>query len=66
MTLDKFRKSKKFTFQQLANFIGLKNKTASSTCFRWCNGSRIPRKNMLDKIKDITKGKVKPKDFYEV
>jgi transcriptional regulator with XRE-family HTH domain len=65
MQLDKFRKTKKLTYKQLADLIGLKNKTGSSTVHRWCTGSRIPRKSMLDKIKTATKNKVTIKDFYE-
>jgi hypothetical protein len=45
--------------------IGLKNKTGSSTVHRWCSGSRIPRPEMLEKIKSATKNKVTIKDFYE-
>lgn len=66
MQLNKFRISKKLTFKGLADLIGLQSKTASSTVHRWCTGSRIPRKSMLDKIKTATKNKVTIKDFYEV
>ena len=66
MQLNKFRISKKLTFKGLADLIGLKTKTASSTVHRWCTGSRIPRKDMIDKIKQATKNKVTIKDFYEI
>jgi transcriptional regulator with XRE-family HTH domain len=65
MQLNKFRIKKNLTYKQLADLIGLKNKTSSSTVHRWCTGSRIPRKSMLDKIKTATKNKVTIKDFYE-
>jgi transcriptional regulator with XRE-family HTH domain len=66
MQLNKFRISKKLTFKALADLIGLKSKTASSTVHRWCTGSRIPRPIMIEKIKSATKNKVTIKDFYEV
>ena len=65
MKLEKFRQKKKLTHKQLAELIGLKNKTGSSTVHRWCSGSRIPRPEMLEKIKSATKNKVTIKDFYE-
>lgn len=66
MQLNKFRISKKLTFKGLANLIGLQSKTASSTVHRWCTGSRMPRPQMIEKIKIATKNKVTIKDFYEV
>jgi transcriptional regulator with XRE-family HTH domain len=66
MQLNKFRILKKLTFKGLADLIGLESKTASSTVHRWCTGSRIPRPQMIDKIKTATKNKVTIKDFYEV
>lgn len=65
MQLNKFRIQKKLTFKSLANLIGLKSKTASSTVHRWCTGSRMPRPQMIEKIKTATKNKVTIKDFYE-
>lgn len=65
MKLDKYRTQKKLTHKQLADLIGLTNKTSSSTVHRWCSGSRIPRPSMIDKIKIATKNKVTIKDFYE-
>jgi len=66
MQLNKFRIKKKLTYKQLADLIGLKSKTASSTVHRWCTGSRMPRPQMIEKIKTATKNKVTIKDFYEV
>jgi|TARA_S200002703_G_scaffold114148_1_gene99621 transcriptional regulator with XRE-family HTH domain len=66
MQLNKFRIKKKLTYKQLADLIGLTNKTGSSTVHRWCTGSRIPRKDMIEKIKLATKNKVTIKDFYEI
>jgi transcriptional regulator with XRE-family HTH domain len=66
MKLEKFRQQKKLTHKQLAELIGLKTKTASSTVHRWCSGSRMPRPQMIEKIKAATKNKVTIKDFYEV
>lgn len=66
MKLNTFRQTKKLTFKALADLIGLKSKTASSTVHRWCTGSRIPRPIMIEKIKSATKNKVTIKDFYEV
>lgn len=66
MQLNKFRISKKLTFKGLADLIGLQSKTASSTVHRWCTGSRMPRPQMIEKIKIATKNKVTIKDFYEV
>lgn len=66
MQLNKFRIKKNLTYKQLADLIGLKSKTASSTVHRWCTGSRMPRPQMIEKIKTATKNKVTIKDFYEV
>ena len=66
MQLNKFRIIKKLTYKGLADLIGLKSKTASSTVHRWCSGSRMPRPQMIEKIKTATKNKVTIKDFYEV
>lgn len=61
MTLKEFQKTKGYSHQKLADFLGIK---AASTVFRWINGERIPGKFNMKIIKDKTKGKVKPSDFY--
>ena len=44
-----------------ANALGV---GAASTVFRWTNGTRMPGKSNMKMIKEKTKGKVKPADFY--
>ena len=33
---------------------------------KWCNGQRIPRKNDMQTITDLTNQEVTPNDFYEI
>jgi len=60
MTLKEFRKKRKLTLEKMAELIGLKSPTS---VFNYENG-QIPRKIVMDKIEEATKGKVKAKDFY--
>ena len=46
---------------ELAKLLGIK---AASTVFRWTTGERMPGKSNMKMIKEKTKGKVKPADFY--
>ena len=66
MTLEKFRRTKKISYIELAAILGVKGVTPESTVFRWCNKERIPRKICIKIIKEKTKGKVKPSSFYEI
>jgi|TARA_R100000656_G_C3869321_1_gene111785 hypothetical protein len=66
MTLEKFRRTKKISYIELAAILGVKGVTPESTVFRWCNKERIPRKSWMKIIKEKTKGKVKPSSFYEI
>ena len=61
MTLKEFQKINNYSHQQLAKFLGV---GAASTVFRWTNGTRMPGKSNMKMIKEKTKGKVKPADFY--
>lgn len=60
MTLNEYRKKKKLTMQRMAELLGLKSQ---ASVFNYENG-QIPRKAMIEKIEQITDGKVKAKDFY--
>lgn len=33
---------------------------------KWLSGERIPRKDQMEKIFEVTGGKVTPNDFYEI
>lgn len=33
---------------------------------KWCAGQRIPRKDEMEKIYNLTNKKVKPNDFYDL
>lgn len=49
----------KFVEQHLAD--------VSAGAFRkWLSGERIPRKEQMEKIFEITGGRVTPNDFYEI
>tara|TARA_R100001594_G_scaffold73442_1_gene108033 strand:- start:572 stop:760 length:189 start_codon:yes stop_codon:yes gene_type:complete len=61
MTLKEFQKKERLSHQQLAKLLGIK---AASTVFRWTTGERMPGKSNMKMIKEKTKGKVKPADFY--
>jgi len=53
-------RSKDMTDQQFANYIGVTR--VAVTMYR--NGDRIPKKEIMQNIRDFTKGKVQPNDFY--
>jgi transcriptional regulator with XRE-family HTH domain len=60
MNLQDFMRSKDMTDQQFANYIGVTR--VAVTMYR--NGDRIPKKEIMQNIRDFTKGKVQPNDFY--
>lgn len=61
MTLQEYRKRKKLTLEKMAEALGLKSPTS---VFNYENG-QIPRKKIIDKIEEVTKGLVKARDFYK-
>ena len=65
MKLEHFRKKRKLSYKQLANFLGFDGKSAASTVLRWCKGDRTPKPEYISKIYKLTQGKVQPNDFYE-
>jgi hypothetical protein len=52
------------------SFIKLANKNGSTFTIhalaKWCRGVRIPRKDEMEQIYKISKGKVTPNDFYNL
>ena len=40
-------------------------KIPQSTLAKWITGVRIPRKKEMIVLKEVTKGKVQPNDFYK-
>ena len=60
MKLQDFIRSKDMTDQQFADYIGVTR--VAVTMYR--NGDRIPKKEIMQNIRDFTKGKVQPNDFY--
>ncbi len=61
MDLLSYFKYKKITAKKFAQSIGVSNVTIS----RYVNGSRIPKRNILKKIFDLTEGLVTADDFHE-
>lgn len=39
---------------------------SASAVRKWTSGERIPRKDQMEKIFEITDGKVTPNDFYSI
>lgn len=60
MKLQEYRKKKGLTLKQMANLIGVKS---AASVFNYENG-QVPRKKIIDAIKNVTNGRVKGKDFY--
>ena len=65
MQLEQFRIKQGLSYRKLADFIGVTGVSPAVTVLRWCKGSRIPRPAWMKKIKEKTKGKVLPTNFYE-
>ena len=65
MQLEQFRIKQGLSYKKLADFIGVTGVSSAVTVLRWCKGSRIPRPAWMKKIKEKTKGKVLPTNFYE-
>jgi|TARA_R110002020_G_scaffold217819_2_gene425621 transcriptional regulator with XRE-family HTH domain len=65
MQLEQFRIKQGLSYKKLADFIGVTGVSPAVTVLRWCKGSRIPRPAWMKKIKEKTKGKVLPTNFYE-
>lgn len=65
MQLEQFRIKQGLSYKKLADFIGVTGVSPAVTVLRWCKGSRIPRPTWMKIIKEKTKGKVLPTNFYE-
>jgi len=66
MTLEEWRKSKKFTYADLAKKLGASHATVVR---RWClpndhKDRMIPAPNFMLIIQESTMGQVTPNDFY--
>jgi DNA-binding transcriptional regulator YdaS (Cro superfamily) len=46
---------------ELARQLGVSH----TTVIRWCDGTRIPRSEMMDRIRAETGGAVQPNDFFK-
>lgn len=62
MHLKKYLKTKKMTYSKMAQRLDL----SISTIHNLCTGKRIPSKQSMKKIHSATKGRVRPKDFYDL
>jgi len=62
MQLKEYRLSKKLSSKEFAERLGVDN----STLFRYETGARFPSREVLVRIKEVTKGKVTANDFVEV
>ncbi len=60
MKLMDFLDSRNLTYRE---FAGQVDATAEAVRL-WVTGQRIPKREFMDKIKAVTKGKVTPNDFY--
>ena len=60
MTLEKYMKANGYTDNKFADKIGVSR--VAVTLYR--NGQRIPRPAVMERIVDVTEGRVKPNDFY--
>jgi transcriptional regulator with XRE-family HTH domain len=61
MNLKEWRTVNKCSMRKLASALGLKS---GASILHYENG-RIPKPDIIAKIEQITKGKVKVKDFYK-
>ncbi len=62
MTLEQYLTRKGMTATKLASECGV----AVSTITRAANGETIPTPELMTQIVQVTKGKVKPNDFYNL
>jgi hypothetical protein len=60
MKLKHWLKLNKFTGTRFGALIGVK----AQAVYRYADGDRIPRKEVMEKITTVTRGKVRPDDFY--
>lgn len=60
MQLREYLADQKLTIPAFADLIGVKVQTVH----RYVNGERLPRREVMDKIKAVTGGKVQPNDFF--
>jgi transcriptional regulator with XRE-family HTH domain len=63
MKLSDFKKEQNLTDDALAAIIG---DCSVSALRKWFSGERIPRKDQMERIAEVTAGKVLPNDFYDV
>lgn len=63
MKLAEFKKQKNLTDEALAGLIG---DCTVSALRKWLAGDRIPRKDQMERIADVTDGSVLPNDFYGI
>ena len=66
MTLNEFRKSKNWSYSELARQLGANN---ANVARRWCLGFDhkdrvIPGMSYMDRIMRLSMGEVMPNDFY--
>ena len=62
MELKKYIKESQMTQAQFASELDVTPIAVS----RYCNGARVPAAKVMMRIVAVTKGRVKPNDFYEV
>ncbi len=60
MTLDQWRNAQKLTFDGLAALL----RCSRSTAFRLCKGMRLPDRDQMTAILEVTNRAVTPNDFY--
>ncbi len=63
MKLSEFKKQNDMTDDALAALIG---DCSTSALRKWFSGERIPRKDQMERIAEVTGGLVLPNDFYDV
>lgn len=63
MKLVDFKREQKLSDDALTALIG---DCSVSALRKWFSGERIPRKDQMERIAEVTGGKVLPNDFYDI
>lgn len=63
MTLAEYISDLKVSPEKLAESL---DGVSASALRKWISGERIPRKEQMEKIFEVTGGKVSPNDFYSI
>lgn len=62
MKLREYLKKERYTSSYFAELLGVSKQHMSN----WTSGKVLPRKQNMLKIEELTKGKVKPSDWFTI